>query len=75
MSYVTVSARIRRELYLKIQKYGIKVSEVIRKALEEEVRKREEEEAKRMLDKARRILSKIPAEEIVEAVREAREER
>jgi antitoxin CcdA len=40
MSYVAVSARIRRELYEKIQRYGIRVSEVIRKALEEEVGRR-----------------------------------
>jgi antitoxin CcdA len=75
VSYVTVSARIRRELYLKIQKYNIKVSEVIRRALEEEVRRREEEEARKMLAEAQRILSKIPAEEVVKTIRESREKR
>jgi len=35
MRYVTVSARIRRETYEKLKKYGVNISDVIRKALEE----------------------------------------
>jgi len=75
VGYVTVSAKIRRELYEKLKRYGISVSDVIRRALEEEVRKREEEEIKRALMKAQEILKKIPCEEIVNVIRAGREER
>ncbi len=75
MGYVTVSARIRRELYEKLKKYSVNVSDVIRRALEEEVRRREEEEVAKMLDKAQEILARIPSEELVEAIRASREER
>ncbi len=75
MGYVTVSARIRRELYEKLKRYGIVISDVIRRALEEEVRRREEEEVAKMLDKAQEILARIPSEELVEAIRASREER
>jgi antitoxin CcdA len=75
LGYVTVSARIRRELYEKLKRYGIVVSYVIRRALEEEVRRREEEEVAKMLDKAQEILARIPSEELVEAIRASREER
>ena len=75
MGYVTVSAKIKRELWEKLKKYNIPISDVIRKALEEAVRKAEEEELARALDETAQILSKIPDEEIVEAVRSSREER
>ncbi|RLE81184.1 MAG: hypothetical protein DRJ52_04720 [Thermoprotei archaeon] len=75
MSYVTVSAKIRRDLYLKLKKYNISVSEVIRRALEEEVRKREEEEIKEALKKAQEILKEIPSSELVKVIRMSREER
>lgn len=41
--YVTVSARVSREVWEKAKRYGINVSEVVRKALEREVRRREVE--------------------------------
>jgi uncharacterized membrane protein len=75
LGYVTVSARIRRELYEKLKRYSVNVSDVIRRALEEEVRRREEEEVAKMLDKAQEILARIPSEELVEAIRVSREER
>ena len=75
MGYVTVSAKIRRELYAKLKKYGVPISRVVRRALEEEVRRREEEEVRAALSKAQEILSRIPSAEIVEVVRASREER
>ena len=75
MGYVTVSAKIRRELYEKLRRYGVKVSAIIRKALEEEIRRREEEDMERALAVAQKLLRKIPPEELVEAVRSSREER
>ncbi len=75
MGYVTVSAKIRRELYLKLKEYGVPISKVIRRALEEEVRRREEEEVREALRRAQEILRRIPREAIVEAIRASRDER
>jgi len=75
MRDAVVSARIDRELYEKIKRYRINVSQVIRRALEEEIRRREEEEIRRGLEEASKILSKIPEEEVVEIIRSSREER
>ncbi len=62
MEYVTVSARIRRDLYDKLKRYGIVISDVIRRALEDEVKKREEEEIMDALRKVQMTLAKIPPE-------------
>mgnify|MGYP000456879842 CR=1 FL=1 len=75
MGYVTVSAKIDRELYEKVKRLGVPVSRVIRRALEEEVRVREEEEVRGALGRAQEILRKIPSEEMVGVVRAGREER
>jgi len=75
VGYVTVSARVRRELYEKLKRYGVPVSKVIRRALEEEVRRREEREVREALARAQGILRKIPLEEIVSVIRAGREER
>jgi len=75
LEYVTVSARIKRELYEKLKKHGVVISDVIRKALEEEIRKREEEELEKALKRAQEILTKISSEEIVRVIRSGREER
>lgn len=75
MGFVTVSAKVRRELWEKLKSYGVNISEVIRRSLEEEVSKREEEEAKKLLEEASKLLRKLNEEEIVKSVRESREER
>jgi post-segregation antitoxin (ccd killing protein) len=73
--YITVSAKIDTKLKEKITKYNISVSKVIKKALEEEVKRREEEELREMLKEASRILSKVGRENIIRFIREGREER
>ncbi len=75
MGWVTVSAKVRREVWEKARNYGINISEVLRRALEEEVRKRELEELARALEEAGRELSKVSMEEVVGMIREARESR
>ncbi|MBS7648077.1 MAG: type II toxin-antitoxin system CcdA family antitoxin [Candidatus Bathyarchaeia archaeon] len=75
MVYVTISAKINKELHEKLKKYGISVSKVVRRALEEEARRAEEEEVKRALERLGRILVKMPPEEIANSIRESREER
>jgi antitoxin CcdA len=39
MSYVTVSTKVKKEIVEKAKEYGLNISETLRKALEEEVRK------------------------------------
>nr|WP_232216688.1 hypothetical protein [Desulfurococcus amylolyticus] len=75
MSYVTVSAKIPKRLKELMNKYGIKPGPVIRRALEEEVKKRILAELE---EKLRDILSEIagiPDEEIVDLIRGDRERR
>ncbi|HIH69224.1 hypothetical protein [Methermicoccus shengliensis] len=73
--YVTVSARIKRELKDEMDRLGIKPSEVIRKAIEESIRKKKMEILKSRLKEAEEILKKVGEEGWIEAVRESREER
>ena len=72
---VTITAKIPKELKEKIRRLNINASRVIREALEAEVRRREEERLKALAREVSRILNKIPKEEIVRAIREARDER
>jgi len=72
---VTITAKIPKELKEKIRRFNINASRVIREALEAEVRRREEEQLKALAREVSRILNKIPREEIVRAIREARDER
>ena len=69
---MTVSAKVPRELREKAAKFGINVNQLIRRALEEEVRRREREHLKGMAQEVSLILSKVPAEDIVRIVREDR---
>jgi len=75
MSMVVVSVRIPRELKLKAKAYGINISEILRKALEEEIRKRELEEIKDLLRKFRSGMQGVRKEDIVTTIRELREEK
>jgi len=69
---VTVSTKIPKQLKEKIQKFKIKPSKILRKALEDEVKKREIEELKEEIDRLKPILEKISVEDIVKGIREDR---
>ena len=73
--YVTVSAKIPKELRRKLAELGIKPSEVIRRALEAEVEKRTMKLLREKVEKAAGIISRIGVENWVRAVRESRDER
>ncbi len=75
MSSTTISVRIPKELKEKIDKHGIRVSQVVRKALEEEVKRRELEEAAKAAEELGEMFSKIPEQEIVRLVKEYRRSR
>ena len=62
---VTVSTKIPKQL-------KIKPSKILRKALEDEVKKREIEELKEEIDRLKPILEKISVEDIVKGIREDR---
>ncbi len=75
MSYVTVSAKIPRKLKEQLDKYGIKPGQVMRRALEEEVKKRVLEELEAKAREVAEALSHITDEEIAKVIREDREGR
>ncbi|MGQ9469600.1 MAG: type II toxin-antitoxin system CcdA family antitoxin [Nitrososphaerales archaeon] len=72
---MTISVKVPPELKEKIKKLGIKPSKLMRKAIEEEVRRREVERIKEEIEMMRPILSKISIEEIVKSIKEDRERR
>jgi hypothetical protein len=67
------STKIPKQLKEKMQRLKIKPSKILRKALEEEVKKREMEELKEEINKLKPILDKVSMEDIVKNVREDRE--
>lgn len=73
MSYVTVSAKIPKKLRELLDKYGIKPGPIIRRALEEEVRKRVLEELEETSKELFSELSHVTDEEVVELIRKDRE--
>jgi post-segregation antitoxin (ccd killing protein) len=73
--YETISIKVSQELKDKMRKLGIKPSELLRKALEEEIRRRQFQEIKKEIQKLQETLSKIPAETVVQSIREDREHR
>ena len=73
MDYVTVSIRIPRRLKEQLDKYGIKLGPIVRRALEEEVRRRMLEEIRERASELSKRVSHIPDEEIARLIREDRE--
>jgi len=73
-SYMTVSTKVRRELVERARELGVNVSEVLRRALEEEVR-RELELLERRLEEVSAALDRIDIEETVGIIRRYREGR
>ncbi len=71
--YVTVSAKVRRELLEEARRLGINVSELIRRALEEEVRCHRLMELEERLRRKHAVLAKIDVDEVVKLIREDRE--
>ena len=71
--YETISAKIPIELKAKAKKLGIKTGELIRKSLNEEVKRREIEEINIELKRLKPVLDKINVEEVVAMIREDRE--
>ncbi|MCE4621196.1 MAG: type II toxin-antitoxin system CcdA family antitoxin [Desulfurococcales archaeon] len=73
--YVTVSAKVRRELLEEARRLNINISELIRRALEEEVRRRRLLRLEERLREKQGILAKIDVDELVRLIREDRDAR
>lgn len=72
---VTVSTKIPKQLREKIQRLKIKPSKILRKALEDEVKKREVQELKEEINKLKPTLEKISLQDAVKSIREDRDSR
>lgn len=70
-----VTVRLDKEIREKAKRYKVNISQVAREALREEIARKEREELLDDLGAMKRILKKIPSEEIVQALRESRDER
>ncbi len=73
-SSVIISVKIPKKLKKEAEELGIEIPDLLRKALEEEVRKRKLELLKEKLLEAKDVLSKIDIERFVRHIRENREE-
>ncbi|MCC6019558.1 MAG: type II toxin-antitoxin system CcdA family antitoxin [Candidatus Verstraetearchaeota archaeon] len=70
--YVTVSVRVKRELLDEARRLNINVSELIRGALENEVRRRRLMLLEEKLKAKKSILEKIDVDMVVRLIREDR---
>ncbi len=73
--YETVSVKVPAEIKQKLKKYGIKPSKLLRKTLEQEIRKREIEEIKTEIQNLGDALDRIDMADVVATIREDREKR
>jgi hypothetical protein len=74
-TYVTVSVKVRRDLVERARALGVNVAEVVRRAVEEEVKRRELELIRRRLEDVKDFLDLIDIDRVVKSVREDREGR
>jgi len=73
--YVTVSVKIPREIKERLDRLGVKTSELLRRAIMEELRRREVEELKKEIEELRDVLERISPKFVVDSIREDRESR
>ena len=72
---VTVSTKIPKPLKEKMVKLKIKPSKLLRKAIEDEVKRKEMEELEEEITILKPVLDKISVEHIVRSIREDRDNR
>ena len=71
----SITVRVPDDLKREIETLGIKISEVTRSALENEVKRLKRKKAKEAAEKLGRLLADVPDEAIMNAIRESRDER
>ena len=75
VKYVTISTKVQKKLKEEAERLGVKVSEVLRHALEEEVRRRKLEELEKKLENLGIALDKLDINRITQMIREDRKSR
>jgi post-segregation antitoxin (ccd killing protein) len=70
-----LTVRVDKALKRKITKYKIPVSKITRQALEEEIKKHEKQELTEAISEMKSLLEKIPDQELINAIRESRDQR
>jgi len=70
-----ISIRVPDETKREIDRYGIEVSTVARKAIEEEIRRKKMDEAAKAAEELGDYLSKIPEEQTLQWIKEDRRTR
>jgi len=73
--YVTVSVKIPEDLKERMKRLGIRPSRVLRKAIEDNVRREEAKLLDRKLERLRPVLEKVSSEEVVRSIRKDRDQR
>ena len=71
--YTTISARISEEEREALKKLGLNPTAIIRKAVQEEIRKARSKDLIEKMKKVAHIISKLKFDEIVSDIREDRE--
>ena len=67
-----MSVKVRRDLVERARALGVSMQGVVRKAIEEEVRRRELELIKKKLESVKDLLDQVDIDRIVESIREDR---
>jgi post-segregation antitoxin (ccd killing protein) len=70
--YTTVSTKIPQEVKEKMKELKIKPSKILRKAIEDEIRRKEAEKLKEDIERLKPVLDKVSMEEVVKGIREDR---
>ncbi len=70
-----ISAKIPKHLKQKAKRYGLKIGELVRRALEEEVRRLEVKTLSENLDQLASLRDHLTRNDVVKAVRATRHER
>lgn len=70
-----MSVKVRRDLVEKARALGVSIPEVVRKAIEEEVRRRELELIRKKLESVKDFLDQVDIDRVVKSIREDREGR
>ncbi len=71
----TVTGKITPQQKEILQKHGINISKLVREAVEQEVQRIKKEEQRKALKEASQVLKKIPPQELVNLIRENRDQR
>ena len=72
---VTISTKIPKQLKEKMMNLKIKPSKLLRKAIEDEIKRKEADQLREEIDKLKPLLEKVSMEDIVKSIREDRESR